>query len=307
MSGNVTGDGITDVVLSCDGASGGAICNAGDLVAEDCAFYGNVCGKGGYGGSLSFYRGANGVSSTDINGTGDIIDTPGGRGGKGGAIYNSGNAVVSRALISSNTSGHGGDGADVFPASGGKGGDGGAVYNSGLLLVNASQIVNNYCGSGGKGASTYPYGAGAGGDGGDGAGIFNKGYLGLSGTFMVNNAAGSGGTGGGGRLQDFTPIRLPIGGNGGVAGGFYSADSAISCVTNSLIVGNLCGLGGAGGTNGTFIQFTFEEQVAAAGLAGETPDVMGPFSSGGSNSIGNARGSTGFTNGVKMDIVGTVH
>ena len=119
------------------------------------------------------------------------------------------------------------------------------------------------------------------------------------------------------------------GNSAGDSGGGISAGTAT--LTNCTVSGNSAGTNGGGifATTATLLNCTIVENIAnngggvshngggtlsvrntiialnLVGFAGAGPDVFGSFTSQGHNLIGDATGSTGFTNGVNGDIVGT--
>ncbi len=169
--------------------------------------------------------------------------------------------------------GNGGDGAD-----GGQGGKGGGVLSGNGMFALASTLVKNAAGaggSGGEGGGGGPSLRGRGGNGGDGGN------------------GGSGGDGGGCassaavstvalRSTLAAANRPSIAGRGGLAGGGAPAMPSYP--------GSRAGADGVAGTIGD---------------SGSARDLLGDFISQGHNLIGLATGSTGFTNGVNGDLVGT--
>ena len=75
---------------------------------------------------------------------------------------------------------------------------------------------------------------------------------------------------------------------------------------NCTISGNQAS-GSGGGIANAGANFTLLNTIVAQNTnAGGDPDVVGAFTSSGNNIIGNDTGSTGFTNGINADQVGTV-
>jgi predicted outer membrane repeat protein len=125
----------------------------------------------------------------------------------------------------------------------------------------------------------------------------------LNGSTVSNNVAGSGGgvVAGTANLTNCT-----VSGNTAVVngGGIEASDATL---LNDTIAENNAHSGGgifhdSGGT------FSIRNTIIAmnvADVAGSGPDVSGAFTSAGHNLIGNSTGSTGFTNGVLGDMVGS--
>jgi hypothetical protein len=86
-------------------------------------------------------------------------------------------------------------------------------------------------------------------------------------------------------------ILIPCGGGISLPGGSLF-------MVNSTVAGNQTTYGGGGVCNGPFTSGTAEirNSIIAANTAPNSPDVVGPFLSGGYNLIGNPNFSTGFTN-----------
>lgn len=193
-------------------AKGGAIYNAGSLLATCCDFAANsaIGGNGGSGpGAVSPFMPFRGY--------------PGGNAGTGcgGAICNAGGMLIDCCLFNGNTAtgGNGGNGGNTvnertsYPGgSGGSGenGAGAAIFNSGTTAMVNSTIVSNV-GTGGVGGyggyadeevpSSLNGQGGNGGQGGSGfAGICDTGDLSMTNcTIALNNAsAGTGGQAGSG-------------------------------------------------------------------------------------------------------------
>jgi CSLREA domain-containing protein len=186
---------------------------------------------------------------------------PGGAGGDGGGIYNSGTLTLTNAAITGNATGHGGDGGtggsgDSSNWNGGRGGDGGSGGNGGgiynyyfatLSLIRTS-VRDNHTGTGGFGGQggrgvtspppnpcSVPCGGvngsaggpgGAGGAGGFGGGIEDHGaQLTLTDSTLSANTTGQGGDAGGGGLgSDGTAGDSSAPGGGGAGGGWGGGD-----------------------------------------------------------------------------------
>lgn len=226
-------------------ARGGAIQNqAGDALFENCTFVNNSA-RGAAGNGASPHCGSE---------------------GSGGAIYNSGNLVLSDCTLSANLAQGGMAGAmqysTTFTLNAGDG-NGGAICNPGtLLLVGTTVSSNSACGGlGGFGytGGTSPGGSGGPGGNGQGAGIFNSGTCTIYSSALVanTNAGGAGGPGGtGAPSQCPYPYCWPApGGAGGTAGAAVGAglyNSGVSAVCNSTLAANQAsgGRGGPGGAVG---------------------------------------------------------
>ena len=172
-----------------------------------------------------------------------IGDSYFGSGESGGAIYNSGTAVLDDCVITANSGADGLDGSFNQFGFGGDGGSGGGIYNSGIMILNKCDVSLNHSGQGGNGTRPWSGTAGdpgsPGGAGGNGAGIYNVGEIMLDDCTINNNFSGNGGDGGngGGAGGD-----ADAGGSG--AGIFNAGHSSLNTCT---ISGNYCGNGGTGG------------------------------------------------------------
>ena len=216
------------------GESGGGILNAGSLTVIDSTIRDNVTGAGGKGG------GGYGGSGAPNGGNGFGGD--GGHGGDGGGIFTTGPLTLTRATVTANTTGVGGEGGigvggDAGTGAGtggfggggfgGRGGDGAGVAGSGagVLTIDQSSITGNHTGAGGpggfgdggvggpRGSGSLAGGQGGGGDAGDGgrggagAGVFSGATLTATDDLIAANVGGAGGPAGDG-----------FGGNGGPGG-----------------------------------------------------------------------------------------
>lgn len=160
------------------------------------------------------------------------------------------------------------------------GSTGGGINNTGTINLTRSTISGN---------SVV---AVAHGQQGSGAGIFNTGTLTITSSTIANNSASgsSGGASGGGVFTEgLTTITTSTiagnsasGGTGGDGAGVYVGSQSTTSITNTIIANN------------------------SATLQRGAPEVKGTFSSNGYNLIGRRDGSTGFTNGVNHDQVGSV-
>jgi hypothetical protein len=172
--------------------------------------------------------------------------------GTGGAIFNSGTAIVDLCIFTGNLA-SGADAAEAGVVMGGSG-MGGAVYNdgTGTLVVKRSTFSGNRV-SGGAGA---PVDSGWGGDGMGGA-IFNQGTLWLESSTLQDNVASGGAGGSGPNGQPWMDIATDGGQGGeggtGAGGALYNAGSAIAVNSTFDEDTGRGGGGGAGGTGGSGI------------------------------------------------------
>ncbi len=171
-----------------------------------------------------------------------------------------------------------------------------------------------------------------------GGGIRNQGSTTIRFTTIANNSSPN--EGGGGINNDTGGIMLiensTISDNEGLfAGGIANYNGAVLTIINSTISGNKCNAAGSGGgienfdgegnlviRHSTLTNNTCEgsnsgggifnnttppilSHTIVAGNIGSRPDLSGSFNSNGHNLIGNATGSSGITNGVNGDQVGS--
>ena len=303
------------------GGDGGAILNGGTLTLSDIVLSGNRTGNGGTG--TSFAGGAAGSggaiantsSLTMMNSlvTGNNIGSggtgSGGTGvtGNGAGVFSSGSVTISNSSITSNQGGNGSSGAS-----------GGGVYCS-FFSGNSSftnvTISNNFSGN----SSTAGSGGGIGGGidlensnaittitnstisgnqtgagNGYGGGVYGYGAITITGTTISNNV----GIGGGILFQSgvFKLVNTTISGN--VGGGIESGAGSPLSITNCTITSNSGGLAVSVSGSSPSIRNT----IIAANPSG---DVGGSYNSQGHNLIGDRSSSSGFTNGVNGDQVGT--
>ncbi len=304
------------------GGNGGGIYNAGTLALAACTLSFNTNGNGGAGGNSRFAPGYPGAT--------------GGSGGGGGGIYDAGAATLIACTFASNSAGTGGaggsggwgtEGGQTDGAAGGWGGDGGsggALCSQSSPTLISCTFASNAAGSGGQGGpGGYGYspflpgqspgngGVGAGGGtGGSGGGLYSPGFFQAVACTFTANAAGKGGNGGqGGRGGLGRPIGGGNGGNGGNGGDGGAGGGAntwgsstlqnVLAAQNSDAAGGLGGAGGAGSSPGS------SGSPGASGVGGSGPDLFGALTSNGHNLIGLDEGSTGFTDGVLGDRVGS--
>ena len=250
-----------------DGESGGAIYNLGTLDIQNCIFARNSsqnapasgsAGNGGDGGAI-YNVGKLTMSGCiimqNICGTGanDQNEGGGGNGGNGGAICNLGQMDLNECIITGNSSGQGRDVVIpnafwiVFSSWAGDGGNGAGICNYGKANLNFCTISDNVAGIGGNNF------AGSGGTGGNGGGIFNAGELSVGTSTISSNTCGNGGGGGGGFAGP--------GGPGGGGGGIYNSasnmvlnlKSSFLKLTSTTVTLNMCGAGGNGGNDVSFV------------------------------------------------------
>lgn len=121
----------------------------------------------------------------------------------GGAIYNSGNLLLSNCLFTACRSTSG----PTTPANGGPGGaagNGGAIFNAGTLVAESCQFLNNAANRGGAGSYGYlnaamtPTSGGIGGNGGSGGAVYDTGTASFFNCTFGWNGSGGGGAGGAG-------------------------------------------------------------------------------------------------------------
>ena len=134
------------------------------------------------------------------------------------------------------------------------------------------------------------------------------GALTVNGCTFVNNQ--SMGAGGGAVLNagTLTVTNSTFNNNSGVVGGAIdNISGATATLINCTISGNQAttGSGTGGGVANAGTLKLLNTLVAQNTSAGTDPDVVGAFTSSGHNLIGNATGSTGLTNGVNGDQVGS--
>jgi hypothetical protein len=153
---------------------------------------------------------------------------------------------------------------------------------------------------------------------GEGGGIFNdSGTVNVTNSTLSGNSAGSSGGGGiftfGGGTVNVTNSTLSGNSTTGTGGGIDDLDSTVNVINSTLSRNSSAGTGNNGG-GGIGISSGFNGPVNARGsiIALNTatsaflgPDVFGPFTTQGYNLIGEADGSTGFTNNLNNDQVGS--
>jgi hypothetical protein len=167
--------------------------------------------------------------------------------------------------------------------------DGGAIDNRGILNLSNSTIRDSIASD-------------------DGGGINNLGTLRLNNSTLSNNIASDDG-GGIGNFGGRVEVNNSTFSNNAAesdGGGIFNFNGTVQLVSSTL-TNNAVDKGNGGGirnfqgttsVNNTIIAGNFDSGE-------ESPDVDGRFTSNGFNLIGIVNGSTGFSNGVNRDIVGT--
>lgn len=252
--------------------------------------------------TITFRTGLNGVITTRSTPAGLIVNTPVTIAGPGARILTVSGDHFGRIFVV----------------------DGGPTVISGLTLANARSTVS----SGGAIASSADLTvnscrfdqnfASA-----DGGAVYNVGPLALNNcTFSGNIANG----GFGGAIHNFadsfargnvTAINCTFSHNRAVGGGAVSNKASgrtgLTTLRNCTVSGNLASLNGTNQGGGLINQGTathsrirLENSIVAANTSDDgAPDIFGAIVSGSSSLVGDGTGSTGLTNGVNNDQVGT--
>lgn len=265
------------------GADGGCIHSLGPLTLIRCHVTGNAAGRGGW---STWSREQDGDDGTP--------------GGSGGGVFCSNTLTAIASTFSSNSAGAGGAGGYVLAGGGffGYGGNGGAGgHGGGLCCLGSATLVSctfagNSAGGGGSGGSGPNGGHGS--HGGSGGGLYVSGAVSVVACTFSTNAAGGGGGGAG------ESATCGNGGNGGDGGGVFAAPETASTALNCLAAQNRAGAGGSGGA------YAFGTP-GTNGAPGVGADLAGAWSSAGHNLLAASEGSSGLTNGVGGDIVGTTN
>ena len=175
--------------------------------------------------------------------------------------------------------------------------EGGAIQNNGTLTITASTISGNTVNGSGLNL---------------GAGISNRttGNLTLRDSTISGNSATGGASNDGGGIYNqgvAKVINSTISGNSSTNGGGLSIDPGGGTVSiiNSTVSGNSASFAG-GGLHPSAGTVNVRNTIVAGNTSPLSPDVRNAFVSQGNNLIGASDGSTGFTNGVNNDKVGTV-
>ncbi len=216
----------------------------------------------------------NGLTSNGGPGsTGSPIGGNGGEGAPGGAIFNAGHLAIREVSLTGNRTGNGGvggegTGADSIGGNGGNGGNGGALANTGTATITASTISGNITGNGVIGGGAVAIG-GDGGEGGDGGAVYSSGTLALTDSTIEGNLTGGGGPGGASAGIPGFP------GSGGAGGGSFSAFGSSTNAVSDVVMANITGNGGAGGSiggeggrgGGLVLEFGASASIAASTVA----------------------------------------
>jgi|GEM_PF-2226508 len=219
------------------------ISGASDSVfMNSCIISGNQTGKsrfspggsGGDGGGIyntGFLSLSNCIVEGNKNGEGQRFCFA----GKGAGLFNKGSVRITQSKFLSNLSGKGGD--DWTPdgsSYGYAGGDGGAIYNQQEIQITESEIAGNKTGVGGNASVGY-HGQGSGGSGGNGAAIYNTGNCILVSCKIQYNITGEGGYGYG----SGPPFGSGSDGRSGSGAGIFNMSAFTA--TNCLITNNSTG------------------------------------------------------------------
>ena len=191
----------------------------------------------------------------------------------GGGIYiNGGTTTISNSTLSGNS-------ASQF---------GGGIYiNAGTATISNSTLSGNSASGFGGGIRNF----------GGTAIISNS-------TLSGNSASQGGGIGIGGGTTTISNSTLS--GNVASQGGGIYINAGTTTISNSTLSGNSASSSGGGIYNIAPPQFiSLRNSIIAGNMNAGSPDVFGNFSNPQNNLIGNATGSTSFTNGVNGNIVGT--
>ncbi len=307
-------------------SDGGGMLNdsGGTVNITDCALSSNSTTSGN-GGCLS-----NTGTMTVVNTT---FSANSSTSGNGGAIDNEGNLDVTDSTVSGNssTSGNGGGvfndgsmtltGCDVSDNQATDGGNGAGLFNFGSVTITSCTFANNVATGGGNGGALYDNGTSTNTDttfvgnstvgGGNGGGVYGTDSTILNNCTVRDNVAGDGGNGGGVYNVETTDLtNCTISGNStvdGGSGGGIDNDGGTVNLTNCTVSNNsTAGGGNGGGIAANFGSTLIMNTIVALNSAdGTGPDVSGDFTSSGFNLIGQADGSTGFSNGVNGDQAGT--
>ncbi len=184
---------------------------------------------------------------------------------------------------------------------------GGGIYNQGTLTLTGSTVTGN---------ETILTGPNYGG------GIYNVGALTLTNSTVSNNKAGpfefvfSEHSGGGiyNNGGTLTIVNSSIFNNYAIfsnannyGGGIYIFQGSLTMIDSTVCFNHAQGNGSdaGGGIYNLFGSTNIRNTIIAENIAPQGTEVSGTFSSRGHNLIGNGNGSTGFTNGVNGDQVGT--
>ena len=196
-----------------------------------------------------------------------------------GGIGGSGQVKVINSVISKNSA-IGGDGQSGGHASGG-----GIVASTVLTLLNSTVTANTV-----KGGVAKPDGVGVGGNG-IGGGVNALFNITLINSTVTDNQA-TAGTG---------PAK-----GAGIGGGIAAQSQGFNTqqIVNATVTGNQAENGGGVYCNSAV---RIANTIVADNFALNGKDLLGPFTSPGHNIVSRGEGSTGLTNGVNGDQVGTIN
>ena len=263
-------------------ANGGAVFNAGTLIAINCTFGTNSV-AGGDGGA----GGASGSGTTGI-GAAAVGDGADGGAAGGGAIYNTGTVRVTGSTFYNNTI-TGGAGAVGGSDGGGEGragaaggaAAGGAFVNTGTAtLINCTVYLNQVTGGTAGDGGGGDWIGGRGGDGGDarGGGFLNLGTAGITNcTFAANTLIVGTAGAGGAAVAEGRP-----GHAGNLGGADVEADNAPLTLRNCILAGttNLANAYGSVVDGGHNLSSDATPPLSAPGLNNQDPK-LGTFGSNG--------------------------
>ena len=197
-------------------------------------------------------------------------------GGDGGGVHVANSAVVSmRDVVLTGNDGH----------------FGGAIWNDGTLTLDRVTLDLN--------------------NGSYGGGLYNRGNATVTDSTISNNTATNGGVGEGGGLWtsgagntlDLTNVTISGNSTDGDGGGLYNGKDAT--LTNVTITNNQATQGAGIHDVGNAATTTLTNTIVAGNGTPGQEDLSGNYTSGGNNLIGIDGPSTGLTDGVNGDQVGT--
>ena len=261
--------------------AGGGILNGGELTVSNSAITDNTCSQGG-GGIVNMTSGTVEISNSTISNNSSNQGA--------GGIFNFENGVVT--IDSSTVNGNSTGSAGGAIAAGGSSTGHSTTTNIINSTVNDNSAAN------------------------DGGGIFMSfgSTVNVVNSTISNNFTGTRGGGIAGNTTSSGNLTANVTNStiynnkalGGDGGGIFTGNHSAVNLTNSTISGNTALKGGGvagGGTNS--VRRVKSSIIAINRSVHSAPDVSGVFTSGGFNLIGESDGSTGFTNGVNNDQVGT--
>jgi hypothetical protein len=286
---------------------GGGIFNSGTLTVQSSTLSGNTAG---FGGAIYNHNGATlMVQNSTLSGNEAL--GAGLNAGLGGGICNQGDLTVQHSTLSGNTTIFGGgiyNGGDAFvqhsTLSGNMASYGGGIYNHSGSYV---QVLNSTL-SGNMAEQLLSKG--------DGGGIYNSGRVRVQNSTLSGNMANRQG-GGISNRADLEVYDSTLSGNMGVytddptfGGAIYNRSGGSVTIQSSTLSGNSAlqgplagGFGGGISNDGSF--FPVNTIIAGNSATNGGPDIQGAVNSRGYNLVGNGAGSSGITNGINFDQVGT--